>query len=134
VLSALLVGAALAAPVTVEVTQLRSTAGTVRLLAWNRAEGFPGKWDNAVVQRSLPATQPLRLTLELPAGQWAISVLHDEDNDGKLGTNLIGMPKEGVGASVPGGMSRLGPPRFEDAAFTVGTEAKTVQVAVVYLL
>ncbi len=32
-------------------------------------------------------------------GRYAVTAQHDEDGDGKLKTNFIGMPKEGVGIS-----------------------------------
>ena len=45
----------------------------------------------------------------LAAGNYAVSIHHDEDADGKLKTNFIGMPKEGVGISNnPGGIPSFG--------------------------
>ena len=32
----------------------------------------------------------------LPAGRYAVNILHDEDNDGKIKKGLI-LPKEGIG-------------------------------------
>ena len=43
----------------------------------------------------------------MPVGSYAASIQHDEDGDGKLKTNFIGIPKEGVGISNnPGGIPR----------------------------
>lgn len=47
---------------------------------------------------------------------YAISVFHDENSDGKLATNFIGIPREGVGASN-NAKGRFGPPKFDAAAF-----------------
>jgi uncharacterized protein (DUF2141 family) len=52
----------------------------------------------------------------IPAGEYAISVFHDANGNGKLDTNFIGMPKEGVGASNDA-MGSFGPPSFEKAKF-----------------
>jgi uncharacterized protein (DUF2141 family) len=45
----------------------------------------------------------------LAPGSYAVSIQHDEDGDGKLKTNFIKMPKEGVGVSNnPGGIPGWG--------------------------
>jgi uncharacterized protein (DUF2141 family) len=65
-----------------------------------------------------------RVTLDLllPAGEYALSVFQDVNDNGKLERNFIGMPKE------PAGLSnnlrpKFGPPKYKDAVFavTVGT-------------
>lgn len=65
-----------------------------------------------------------RVTVELllPAGEYALSIFQDVNDDGKLETNFIGLPKE------PAGLSnnlrpKFGPPKWKDAVFpvTVGT-------------
>jgi uncharacterized protein (DUF2141 family) len=65
-----------------------------------------------------------KVTVELllPAGEYALSIFQDVNDDGKLERNFIGMPKE------PAGLSnnlrpKFGPPKYKDAAFpvTVGT-------------
>jgi uncharacterized protein (DUF2141 family) len=69
-----------------------------------------------------------RVTVELllPAGEYALSVFQDVDDNGKLERNFIGIPKE------PAGLSnnlrpRFGPPKYKDAAFTVAVGAVTEQ-------
>lgn len=96
--------------VTVEVSGLRSGAGQVVVSLWDRADGF-GRFDTrrALATRSVPAApggRPVRVTFEnVPPGRYALSAFHDADGDGKLKTNFIGMPREGVGVSNnPGGM------------------------------
>jgi uncharacterized protein (DUF2141 family) len=49
-------------------------------------------------------------------GEYAISVFHDVNENGKLDKNFIGIPKEGVGASNDA-MGSFGPPSFEKAKF-----------------
>ncbi|MEQ9500322.1 MAG: DUF2141 domain-containing protein [Deltaproteobacteria bacterium] len=52
----------------------------------------------------------------LPPGRYAISAFHDEDNDGELDTNLLGIPTEAFCASR-GARASFGPPSFDDAVF-----------------
>ncbi len=50
-------------------------------------------------------------------GEYAISVFHDVNGDGKLDVNFIGMPREGIGASNDAS-GTFGPPSYEKAKFT----------------
>lgn len=59
------------------------------------------------------------LELKLPAGEYALSVFQDVNDDGKLARNFIGMPKEPAGLSN-NAVPRFGPPRYKDAKFTIG--------------
>ena len=49
-------------------------------------------------------------------GTYAVAVFHDENSNGKLDTNFLGIPREGVGASN-GARGHLGPPKFDAATF-----------------
>lgn len=53
----------------------------------------------------------------VPKGEFAIMVLHDENSNHRMDTELNGMPKEAYGMS--GNDMSFGPPVFEDAKFTV---------------
>ena len=55
---------------------------------------------------------------DIPDGTYAISTFHDEDENGELSTNFIGIPKESYGASN-NAPSRFGPPKWRDARFEV---------------
>lgn len=55
--------------------------------------------------------------VNIPDGIYAISVFHDEDNDGELDT-LFGIPREDTGSSNDA-PARFGPPKWEDAKFEV---------------
>ncbi|MBS1555461.1 MAG: DUF2141 domain-containing protein [Bacteroidetes bacterium] len=52
----------------------------------------------------------------LPAGEYAISIMHDSNANGKIDTNFMGIPKEGYGFSN-NVMGSFGPPSFEKAKF-----------------
>lgn len=56
--------------------------------------------------------------IDIPDGTYAISVFHDEDENGELTTNFIGIPKESYGSSN-NAPSRFGPPKWNDAKFEV---------------
>lgn len=58
---------------------------------------------------------------DIPDGIYAVSVIHDEDNNGKLTTNFLGIPQESYGASN-NAKGTFGPPKWKDAKFEVGNE------------
>jgi uncharacterized protein (DUF2141 family) len=49
-------------------------------------------------------------------GKYAIAVIHDENYNGKLDSNMFGIPKEGYGFSS-GAEVTLSAPSFSDAVF-----------------
>lgn len=53
-------------------------------------------------------------------GSYAISVMHDENNNGELDKNFIGIPKERYGNS--GKRARMKKPNYRDSVFMVGDE------------
>ena len=69
-----------------------------------------------------------KLTVELllPAGEYALSIFQDVDDDGKLARNFIGIPKEPAGLSN-NVRPRFGPPKYKDAKFTVAVGVVTEQ-------
>ena len=59
----------------------------------------------------------------VPAGEYAISMYHDENDNGKLDKNFVGMPKEGYMASN-NEKGFMGPPKYENAKFVVREHGK----------
>lgn len=55
---------------------------------------------------------------DIPAGTWAVLAYQDENENGQLDRNIIGIPKENYGFSRDAA-GRFGPPGFEDAAIEV---------------
>lgn len=107
---------ALAADLDVTVTHIRSDRGQVMLALTNTAEDFAARrW---LVGQTLPA-KPGNVRFILPdlaAGEYAISVFHDENDNGKLDSNFFGVPTEGYGFSN-NARGNFGPPDFAAARF-----------------
>jgi uncharacterized protein (DUF2141 family) len=66
---------------------------------------------------------------ELPFGEYAIAVYHDKNANGKLDTNLLGIPKERYGFSN-NARGRFGPASWSDSHFSFNAElhSHTIQV------
>lgn len=67
----------------------------------------------------------------LPKGKYAISLFHDENDNLKLDTNLLGLPKEGYGFSK-NYRPKMGPPDFEDVAIDVSSGDRRIYITVRY--
>ncbi|MBW4360823.1 DUF2141 domain-containing protein [Flavobacterium taihuense] len=61
--------------------------------------------------------------IAIPRGEYTVMVYHDENNNGKLDKNFIGMPKEAVACSN-NAKGFMGPPKYDDAKFTIATDSK----------
>jgi uncharacterized protein (DUF2141 family) len=92
----------------VTVTGLHSSKGQLVACLWREKPGFPScEKSDSTVRRVVPVSgETMHLSLPLPhSGRYAVTVIHDEDSNGKVKHNFIGMPAEGVGISNnPGGM------------------------------
>ncbi len=60
-------------------------------------------------------------------GRYSVAVFLDEDGDGKLDTNFLGIPKELFGFSNDA-MGAMGRPSFEKASFEVGADGARIEV------
>ena len=128
-----LVGAAPVGPLDVALDHLRSAKGSIRVCLTADPDNFPNCIDDRhAVTRSIPADQHSFRFGALPRGDYAIAVIHDENNNAKLDT-FAGIPKEGFGFSRNPPI-RFGPPRFTAARFTLDSDAEMQQVTMRYIL
>ena len=85
----------------VEVAGLHNDKGKVVCALFSSPVDFPKRVDKAVAHTSSEIAQA-HAFCEFPgiaSGTYAVSVFHDENSNGKMDTNLMGIPREGVGAS-----------------------------------
>jgi uncharacterized protein (DUF2141 family) len=120
---------------TVELTGLRSNLGVINIGVFASAEGFPNDATRAVRSGCFPIPElPLLLRFDdLPFGQYAATVHHDENMDGELNTNLLGIPTEGIGFSGNPKIWR-GVPAFDRTRFEFSANNARVSIRVKYLL
>lgn len=55
---------------------------------------------------------------DIPSGEYAVAIFHDENGNQKLDTNFMGIPKETVAFSK-GKMKMFGPPKFDECMFKI---------------
>ncbi|MFM1857333.1 MAG: hypothetical protein RLZ05_393 [Bacteroidota bacterium] len=104
----------------VEINGIKSSSGVLLVSLYNQANGFPDVPQLAYSKRVAKAQRDA-VTLEwssIAPGTYAIAVLHDENGDGKMNTNLLGIPSEGFGFSN-NKLGIAGPPSFQRASFEI---------------
>jgi uncharacterized protein (DUF2141 family) len=104
----------------------------VHICLTRSADHFPDCADDpAAIKRSMPASQAVHFAVEMPAGAYALSVIHDENGNGRLDTRL-GIPREGFAFS---NNPRIwfGPPSFESARFLLPATGRALNVTMKYI-
>jgi len=131
--AALLAGAAATAAddvnLRVVATNVKSDQGKLYVWVYDRKDDWLS--DRYRTQKSVTVAgnregDKVTVELLLPAGEYALSIFQDVNDDGKLERNFIGIPKE------PAGLSnnlrpRFGPPKYKDATFPVAVGTVTEQ-------
>lgn len=118
----------------VHIENLRGDRGQVICALFSSPEGFPKDSRKAVarVTSAISAKQARCDFVGIPPGTYAVAVFHDENSNGKLDTNFVGIPREGVGASN-GAVGHLGPPKFNAAAFRFSGGSLSLEIVIHYL-
>jgi uncharacterized protein (DUF2141 family) len=82
------------------------------------AEGFPQKGERALQSVMSPITNgAARCRFQpVPAGRYAVAVVHDENGNQKLDNNLLGVPTEGYGVSNNKTYA-MSAPRWDESRF-----------------
>ncbi|MDO9256974.1 MAG: DUF2141 domain-containing protein [Bacteroidales bacterium] len=119
---------------TIEVKELRNSNGTVVFALYNREDAIPDehykkylkKLTGKIVKGSSSVTFE-----NLPAGKYAVNILHDENNDGKIKKGLI-LPKEGIGFSNYQSIGISNKPSFSKASFNLQSD-KVLKIKIIYL-
>lgn len=83
----------------VKITGLRSGKGQVRIAVFNSAETWLG--EHPVYSSTIKVDgQTVTWTInDVPFGDYGIAAFHDENSNGKMDKNLVGVPKEPYGFS-----------------------------------
>jgi uncharacterized protein (DUF2141 family) len=116
-----------------KITRLRNDRGKVNLSLYRSSEGYPSNSKKAFKNiRAEIREGTCEITFsDLPRGEYAISLMHDENGNGKMDTGFLGIPKEGYGASNDA-KAVLGPPKYADARFGLDKSEVSLEIRVRY--
>ncbi len=111
-------------------TGFESEEGQAMVAFYIDGRGWPDGEEGLFASAVVPISGGTAVTTfeDVPAGPFAVSVYHDEDGDGKLDTNLVGIPSENYGFSADAS-GVFGPPSFEEASLELAAGA-SMQITV----
>ncbi len=117
---------AVAGDLTVEVNGVASEKGNVMVALYKRDDKWMGKSTagNMITAKKGMVTVSFK---DLPEGEYAISLFVDENSNGKLDSNAMGIPIEPYAFSNDAS-GNFGPPTFEQAKFVVGKDSKSIVI------
>lgn len=121
--------AAHAASVTVTVKNVASADGSVRGAICDK-DSFLKTCIHRTSGKATPDSVVLTFK-DVPPGRYAFNAYHDENDNGKMDRNFIGIPTEGYAFSRDA-KGRRGPPQFEDAAFEMKDGNSDIAVTLNY--
>ena len=104
----------------IEISEIRSNKGYIMLQLFDGKEKVLSQEQNPVKDNSC-----LFSFTNLTPGKYAVRYYHDENMNGKMGTNLVGKPTEGYGFSN-NVIGKFGPPPFEKWLFEINDNKKIV--------
>ena len=117
------------AGLTIEVKGLKPNQGYVKIAVVDQAKNWGGSAKAIAAVSARVTGDTMRFGFEnMPVGKMAIRLYQDENGNGELDTNMIGIPTEGFGFS--GQPSSVGPPSFEAASFDVPAAGTLVTIEV----
>lgn len=107
----------------VNVLNIRNSTGSVACALFESSAGFPAEYlhfaTNIMVIKV--RDKEARCDFEnIAPGTYALAIVHDENMNGKLDTNWLGIPTEGYAFSNDA-KALLGPPSFSAASFSYNT-------------
>ena len=112
----------------IHITGFESSEGVAKVGVFNSKKGYEDDVrfkgfnfniiDNKVEQ-----------TIELPYGEYAIKVYHDENSNDELDTMLFGIPSEDYGFSN-NARGSMGPPEYEQVVFKLDSAQKEITINV----
>lgn len=117
------------------VKNIRNTKGQLCVALFTNDSNFVAEipfWENKYC-KSVVKDKMSRFVVPVLPGVYGVSVLDDENNDGKMNYNIIGLPTEGFGFSnyIHKGIRK---PKFKKFSFDVGLSQKImIEVDMVYL-
>lgn len=111
----------MALEISVDVSEINSDRGALVVQVYDSKDTWLS--DNTVLSKryelqSGDSGKTVSIPIELEAGNYAVSVYHDENDNKKLDANFIGIPKEPVGLSNDH-RPKFGPPQYKKAEIEV---------------
>ncbi|MEM7541652.1 MAG: DUF2141 domain-containing protein [Pseudomonadota bacterium] len=126
---ALATGSAWGESLTINLANVASSKGNVMVRVFADPDAFPMKPEQQLISQIVPADKgEMQISFRaLAPGTYAVAVAHDENGNGELDFNFIGIPKEPYGFSN-NAKGTMGPPKFSKAQFAHGNAPTEISI------
>jgi uncharacterized protein (DUF2141 family) len=111
--------------IVVQVTDFKNNKGVCIVCLYDNDKAFAGKGQPFSCSTVGITNKVANASFEnVAAGTYAVSVIHDANNNKKFDTNFMGIPTEGYGASQ-NKLPFAAAPKFEENKFSVSANTTT---------
>lgn len=119
-----------AATLTVKITGISEAVGKMAVQLVASQAAYDGKAKASAAQMlPVASTEPMTLTFSnLAPGTYAVMVMQDENGNGTLDSNILGIPKESYGFSNNPNVMRK--PYFDETKFEVTAADKAIEIEI----
>jgi len=119
---------------TIKVENLRNSKGVVQFAIYNKEGSIPDEKFKKVYKKDIATIYNNTSTItfnNLPNGNYAVNILHDENKNGKIDKKFI-LPKEGIGFSNYKSIGFTNKPNFSKASFELDSKTE-INIKVIYM-
>jgi len=114
----------------VSIENVKKSQGKIMLAVYDEEEYFLSEVTFRSIQHEVSQSGVVKLEIDdLPYGTYAISLYHDENNNGKMDANFMKIPKEPYGFSN-NARGMFGPPKFKDAQFSFDNTDQEIRIEI----
>ena len=118
-------------PLKVIVDNLSTNEGEIEIGVYTPQNKFPDEKDKFKKYRFKPENMKLEIELtDLKYGEYAFAIYHDENNNGKIDKNMIGIPTEPYAFSN-NYKPTIKAPSFDNCKFTYSKESHEVRISLI---
>ena len=118
------------ATLTIEVSNIQSNVGPMNFMVYASKDTWLGDEyvsSQRVVVKDNLVDGVLTTIFDVEPGDYAVFVHHDVNDNDKMDTNFIGIPKEPTGLSNSA-VAKFGPPKYKDAVFPVAEDGVQISI------
>jgi len=119
---------------TINVNELRNSEGVVLFILYNKEGSIPDKHQTKFLKKQsnviCAGASSITFT-NLPEGNYAVNIIHDENNNGAIDKGFI-LPKEGIGFSKYQSINLRNRPSFSKASFKLESDL-SIKIKTIYM-
>lgn len=113
----------------VSITNSRNLKGQLIVSLYNSKASFPKKPFKRKIIKLIKGKKPIISFNSLKAGDYAVSIVHDKNSNGKLDFHFWGPPSEKTYSSN-NAKGVFGPPDWEDAKFRIVNKRTNISIRI----